>query len=233
MPTGELEYKLAELAAKLDKPERENLKLLLSMAAGGLISGHASTDDREAQKQALDIAQKSLPLLQRNPKHAVPDGIVHIGRAPFFADDDLEALDKESRLYRSHAKRFHNHYVASDAPVAKEIALSSAINEFLTDKVGPALPTNKANYLYYDSPGLGIDPHVDKDVFSLNVLTMLEHSGARKSVLKLYPNGTTPITLELQPGESLVFLADRVTHERTPTTGDENIRLVSFGYAIL
>lgn len=205
MSTVGLENKLAELATKLDNAERENLKLLLSMAAGGLISGHTSMGDGEAQEQALRIAQKSLPLLQRKPKRVISNGIVHIGRAPFFTDDDIEALDIESKKYRLQANRFHNHYVASDAPVAKEIALSSSISEFLTSKVGPVLPTNKANYLYYDSPGLGIDPHVDKDVFSLNVLTMLEHSGARQSVLKLYPNGTSPITLELQPGESLVF----------------------------
>lgn len=84
MSTVGLENKLAELATKLDNAERENLKLLLSMAAGGLISGHTSMGDGEAQEQALRIAQKSLPLLQRKPKRVISNGIVHIGRAPFL-----------------------------------------------------------------------------------------------------------------------------------------------------
>lgn len=157
--------------------------------------------------------------------------MVFCGHGSFFSDNDIAALDHESRAYRARAGRFHRHYVASGAPIARELALSQSINDFLSSRVGPILPTYKANYLYYDEPGLGIDPHVDKDEFSLNVLTMLEHQPQRRqSELILYPPEQDAVRIHLQPGESLVFFADSVTHQRTRTIEGEKIRLVSFGY---
>ena len=77
----------------------------------------------------------------------------------------------------------------------------------------------------------GIDPHVDKNEFALNVLTMLEHRpDERHSELILYPPDQEPVHIQLAHGESLVFFADSVTHQRTRTVAGESIRLVSFGY---
>jgi len=233
MTSDTLEDRISALAAGLSPAERENLKLLLSMAAGGLLGGHVDGSNTQEQEHALETAQRTLPLLQKAPSRAVQDGIVFVGRAPFFSHHDLEALNNESIKYREQAGRFHDHYVASSAPVAREISLSSSIHTFLEEHVGAVIPTYKANYLYYDAPGLGIDPHVDKDEFSLNILTMLEHSGEQSSRLLLHPPGKNPVELDLKPFETLVFLADRVTHQRTRTVDNEQIRLVSFGYKLL
>jgi hypothetical protein len=215
----------------LTAAERENLKFLLSMAAGGLLSGHAQTISEPLRNAALTTVQQSLPKLHDGTRAKFQTGIVFCGRGTFFADSDIKALDQESRAYRARAGRFHRHYVASGAPIASELASSRSINDFLSSQVGPILPTNKANYLYYDEPGLGIDPHVDKDEFSLNILTMLEHQpDLRQSELILYPPEQDEIKIHLQPGESLVFFADSVTHQRTRTVQGEKIRLVAFGY---
>jgi hypothetical protein len=223
--------RFGRLSAELTAAERENLKLLLSMAAGGLLVGHARQLSDELRQEALETAQKSLPKLHDGKRPAFTTGIVFQGRAPFFTDADLAAMDEESRANRYRAARFHDHYVSSGAPLAREMALSSDINDFLSERVGPVLPTYKANYLYYDAPGLGIDPHVDKDEFALNVLTMLEHRPDRRhSELILYPPGQEPVHIQLAHGESLVFFADSVTHQRTRTVAGESIRLVSFGY---
>lgn len=236
MSTTELESPLVErlgrLSAELTAAERENLKLLLSMAAGGLLVGHAQNLSEDARQVALTTAQRALPKLHDGTKRPeFTTGIVFRGRAPFFSDDDLAALDAESLANRQHAERFHDHYVRSGAPLARELSLSQDIDKFLSDRVGPVLPTYKANYLYYDAPGLGIDPHVDKDEFSLNVLTMLEHSpDERTSELILYPPEQDAVHIQLAVGESLVFFADSVTHQRTRTVAGESIRLVSFGY---
>jgi len=223
--------RLARLSSELTAAERENLKFLLSMAAGGLLSGHAQTISEPLRKAALVTAQRSLPKLYGGTRSEFETGVVFCGRGSFFSDNDIAALDRESRAYRERAGRFHRHYVASGAPIARELALSQSITDFLSSRVGPILPTYKANYLYYDEPGLGIDPHVDKDDFSLNVLTMLEHQAQRRqSELVLYPPEQDEVRVHLQPGESLVFFADSVTHQRTPTIEGEEIRLVSFGY---
>ncbi|RAG81536.1 hypothetical protein DN069_32290 [Streptacidiphilus pinicola] len=223
--------RLSRLSSELSAAERENLKFILSMAAGGLLSGHAGNVDDELRKAALATAQRSLPALHGNLRAEFETGVVFCGRASFFSDEDIDALDRENREYRPRADRFHDHFVASGAPIARELALSQAISDFLAAKVGPVVPSFKANHLYYDQPGLGIDPHVDKDDFSLNVLTMLEHSPAeRHSELILYPPEQDALHLQLQRGESLIFFADSVTHQRTRTAEGERIRLVSFGY---
>lgn len=223
--------RLSRLSSELTAAERENLKLLLSMAAGGLLVGHAQNLSEESRQLALTTAQRALPKLHNSTRPAFTTGIVFRGRAPFFSDADLAALDAESLANRPHAERFHDHFVRSGAPLARELSLSQDIDRFLSDRVGPVLPTYKANYLYYDAPGLGIDPHVDKDEFSLNVLTMLEHSpDDRTSELILYPPEQDAVHIQLAIGESLVFFADSVTHQRTRTVAGESIRLVSFGY---
>lgn len=223
--------RFGRLSAELTAAERENLKLMLSMAAGGLLVGHAQQLSEELRQEALLTAQRSLPKLHDGKRPTFTTGIVFRGRAPFLTDADIAAMDAESLANRYRAERFHDHYVSSGAPLAREMALSSDINDFLAARVGPVLPTYKANYLYYDAPGLGIDPHVDKDEFALNVLTMLEHRPDRRhSELILYPPDQEPVHIQLAHGESLVFFADSVTHQRTRTVAGESIRLVSFGY---
>ncbi|MEI2730415.1 MAG: hypothetical protein V9G08_00080 [Dermatophilaceae bacterium] len=231
--TARLEERLSELARELDPAEREDLKLILSMAAGGLLGGHTRGANSPRQDMALHVAQRALPLLHKPIQVDIAGGVVFRGRAPFFTDRDIEALDQESRRERAKAGRFHDHLVVNNAPLAAGMALSSEIRDYLESKVGPVFATNKANYLYYDAPGLGIDPHVDVDEFSLNVLTMLEHSGVRQSCLMLYPPDAPEQEVRLEPGETLIFLADRVTHERIRTGPDERIRIVSFGYKLI
>lgn len=231
MEPSTLVGRLTQLSSELSTAERENLKFLLSMAAGGLLSGHAGDIPESLRGVALSAAQHSLPKLHGNLRPEFDTGVVFCGRGEFFTDGDIAMLDRESIANRARAERFHDHYVASGAPLARELSLSQAINDFLSPRVGPVLPTYKANYLYYDEPGLGIDPHVDKDEFSLNVLTMLEHRpDHRHSELILYPPDQDALHIQLERGESLVFFADSVTHQRTRTANDETIRLVSFGY---
>lgn len=227
-----LVQRLSQLSTDLTAAERENLKFLLSMAAGGVLSGHAQQISEGLRESALGTAQHSLPKLLGGEREKFPTGVVFYGRGPFLSDEDLAALDGESRASRPQADRFLDHYVVSSAPLAREISLSEPIRAFLTENVGPVSPTRRANYLYYDEPGLGIDPHVDKDEFSLNILTMLEHrSGSQgRSELILHPPDHEPVHFHLRAGESLVFFADSVTHQRTRTVADEEIRLVSFGY---
>ena len=232
MDTLSLVDRLSELSTDLTAAERENLKFLLSMAAGGFLSGRAQDLPDPLRELALTTAQRTLPRLHGGGRPAFDTGVVFCGAGPFFSAHDLAALDQESLTHRQRAERFHDHFVFSGAPLARELALSQSVNQFLTERVGPVLPTYKANYLYYDQPGLGIDPHVDKDEFSLNVLTMLQHDadGPRQSELILYPPEQDAIHLHLEPGQSLVFFADSVTHQRTRTVAGEVIRLVSFGY---
>lgn len=232
MDSTELSDRLAKLSTTLSPAERENLKLLLSMAAGGFLGGHAPQGSEDMRRTALQATQRALPKLHdQEGRPQFPTGVVFCGRAPVLSAEDIALMNRESLENRHRAERFDDHYVLSGLPGARGLAVSQPLLDFITDQVGPVRATDRANYLWYDEPGLGIDPHVDKNEFSLNILTMLEHlPEQRSSELILYPPDSDELHIQLRPGESLIFFADRVAHQRTRTVPGESIRLVSFGY---
>jgi hypothetical protein len=222
---------LVRLNESLTGPERSNLKLLLGMAAGGLIDdGEPPRDDVGAR--AFGATTSCIARLQRRGATMPSNGIAYRGRPDFITDGLLDQLRAESRAMRSQAVRFDDHYVATGAPFARQTALSEQLSDVVGDHVPHIRPTAKANYLYYDEPGLGIEPHVDNEGFSLNVILMLEHLSERpeKSALVVYPPGEEPERIVLAEGEMVIMFADSVAHARERVREDERIRIAAFGF---
>jgi hypothetical protein len=49
----------------------------------------------------------------------------------------------------------------------------------LVNKYAPNMaPTGIASYLFYDQEGLGLSPHIDTEIFTLNAILMLKHEYA-------------------------------------------------------
>jgi len=218
------------LSDNLTGPERSNLKLLLGMAAGGLIhEGEAPSAGVAAR--AFEATTSCIAGLQPYRQDVPANGVVYRGRPSFMTTDLLAILDAESHEMRSRAVRFDDHYVASGAPLARQVALSDQLSCVVSEHVPHIRPTAKANYLYYDEPGLGIEPHVDNEGFSLNAIMMLahEHSGG-PSALVLYPARLPAERFLLEPGEMLIFFADSIAHARERVGSDETIRIVAFGF---
>jgi hypothetical protein len=225
-----LAEKLTALSGELDEAERANLKLLLGMAAGGLVAnGVVPREGVEAL--AFDAAISSISRLQPH-RHRIPrNGIAFRGRPEFLNDELLGKLQAESAALRPTAFRFDDHFVVSGAPTARNVAFSRELNDFIAAHADHVTPTAKANYLYYDEVGLGIDPHVDNESFALNAILMLEHVWqSKRSALVVYPPNNEPERLYLAPGEMVVMFADSTVHARERMSEGERVRIVGFGF---
>ncbi|NJK32240.1 MAG: hypothetical protein HC927_07435, partial [Deltaproteobacteria bacterium] len=88
-----------------------------------------------------------------------------------------------------------------------------------------------ASFLYYDERP-GIDPHIDTDIFSLNVLLMLEHRQGEGpgSNLVIFPPRAEPQRLDLQPGEIVVMFAGSIAHGRERVSRGEAVSILTFGF---
>lgn len=215
----------------MNQAERECLKILLATAAAELLRD-GQVPNQKIRATALSISIASITELQPHRNLVPANGIVYRGRPDFLSNELLHALQVESDSLRNTAVRFHDHLVVSGAPLARKIAFSSDIGELLASRVGPVQPTTKANYLYYDQPGLGIDPHVDNEEFSLNAILMLKHEYiTNPSALVLYPNDCPPNKIYLQPGEMIVMFADSIVHARERVGAGEKISIVAFGFS--
>ena len=148
-----------------------------------------------------------------------------------MTDELLSKLQNEAVRLRSTALRFHDHFVVSGAPLAREVGFSSQLHELIQAHADYVAPTAKANYLYYDKVGLGIDPHVDNESFSLNAVLMLQHEYEQDpSALVIYPPNSAPERIFLVPGEMIVLFADSIVHARERMAPNERVTIVGFGF---
>jgi len=226
----ELKDKLEQLADTLTSAEKACLKLILANAvAESIDDADLSADTIKAK--AFRTSVVSISRLQSHKDLIPENGIVFRGYPEFLTNETLTNLQKESKDVRSQAIRFHDHFVVSNAPVAKSFASSPELNNLLSERIGATEPTGKANYIYYDEIGMGIEPHIDNEDFSLNVIMMLNHEWSdQKSALVLFPYDKPPVKMFLQPGELIAFFADSVIHSRERISKGEKVSIVAFGF---
>jgi hypothetical protein len=229
-PAAALAGKLADAAEGMSVAERACLKILLASAAAELLQtpadvGSSGADALEALKAAAARIQPHHRALSAHPW-------VYRGRPEWLSDEILGGLRLESEQLRGGAIRFNDHLVVSGAPLARQIATSEHLALLLNPLVGRVVPTGKANYLYYDEPGMGIEPHLDTDEFSLNVILMLDHTSpdTKRSALVLYPTAEPPVRIYLAPGEIIAIFADSVIHAREYMGQDERVSIAAFGF---
>jgi hypothetical protein len=162
--------------------------------------------------------------------------LLYCGRPGWLNSDQLAVLVAEAASLRESAKQINERKQMGVAVggEGKAFALSTALNSLIEQFAGPVEFTADANYLYYEQEGAGIDPHIDRVEFSLQVLLMLEHEGyhSSRSSLALFPEGgpAHAIFIPLEPGEFVLFRAASVIHGRTPVASGETVRLLGIGY---
>ena len=223
--------KLGALCGTLSPAEQANYKLLMGLAASGL---SPSFDTRMPQRQADAFATvtECLTAFQPYRDRMTKNGIAWRGRPDFMTDELLESLQHESAKTRAQAYAYDNHYVGAGAPIANELAMSTLLKELVREHAGDVLPTGIASYLYYDHEGQGIPPHIDTDIFSLNVLLMLKHvgGGSRRSCLVVFPTPDYSERIDLEPGEIVIMFAGSVTHAREYMKANEQVAILTFGF---
>lgn len=223
--------RLADLHGSLSPAEQANLKLILGLSAGHLVPEQdpGALRGRVAVSEALELL---CPYEVADPR-----GAQFRGRPEFLTGELLATLIAEAEEVGATAVPFDEHYLGCGGPVADKVATSAELTALVRSVVPGAEPTGIASYLFYRDAGQGIIPHIDTDIFSLNVLLMLAHdipAGATSAELPSalymhYPDGTDE-RFQLTPGEVVVFLAGTQAHSRTPIAEGERVTILTFGF---
>jgi hypothetical protein len=231
MTEVDLPERLRLFSDKLTPAERANFKLLLGLAAGGLAPDF-KRPEHASQANAFDVVSDSLVKMQPYSARVANNGVAYRGRPTFLDDDLLSALQGEAAELRASAIRFDEHFLGCGAPLANKLSLSSELSDVVRAHAGDVQSTGVASFLYYDEPGQGIDPHIDTDIFSLNVLLMLSHRRQKvgNSCLVLLPPRSEPERLDLEEGEMVIFFAGSVAHGRERVVNGEAITVLTFGF---
>ena len=223
--------KLDALCQGLSPAEQANYKLLMGLAASGLSPSFDNTMTRR-DAEAFQTVTQCLTNFQPYKDRMTKNGIAWRGRPDFMTNELLAALQRESAETRRTAYAYDNHFVGAGAPIANELALSKDLKELVRTHAGDVLPTGIASYLYYDREGQGIPPHIDTDIFSLNVLLMLKHvgHGEKRSCLVVFPTHDYSERIDLEPGEVVILFAGSITHAREYMTAGEEVGILTFGF---
>jgi hypothetical protein len=108
------------------------------------------------------------------------------------------------------------------------------LKQFVQGLYSGVEPTGVASYIYYDGQGHGLDPHVDTEVYEINVIVMLEHVhpiDAEPSHLLIYEDDVLPNRVLLAPGEVVVLNAGSVVHAREDMASGERVSILTVGFS--
>ncbi|CCO49774.1 conserved hypothetical protein [Vibrio nigripulchritudo SOn1] len=219
-----IDEKIKNFAQTLTHSEREILKTIFSFSY---------TESHDKGSKETEDCLKILQKLQSR-KDVDADGIAFVGDAG-ISSSLFDAINSESQTLARDCMRFEDHLVSTAGEIGKSFGKSEYLKNLVSAHVGKSYPTGKVNYLYYDSEGMGIKPHIDNDEFPINVIMMLEHESYSnsKSSLRFHLTDQSYKDVYLKPGELIIFFADTVVHERTPLSSGEIVRIAAFGYNLM
>ncbi|WP_150123925.1 hypothetical protein [Methyloversatilis sp. RAC08] len=112
--------------------------------------------------------------------------------------------------------------------------MDSELKRFVQSLFPGVMPTGVASYIYYDGEGHGLDPHIDTEVYEINVIVMLEHVlpvSGEPSHLLIYENDVVPNRVLLVPGEVLILNAGSVVHAREDMARGEKVSILTVGFS--
>lgn len=229
--TKNLVDKLSKFNAILNEAEQANYKLLLGLAAGALSPKFESPIIKK-DKRAFNTVGECLAKLQPYSHRITANGIAWRGRPPFMTDQLLADLQREAREIRKDAIDNVDHFLGCGAPIANYSSTSNDLIRLVREHAGEVLPTGVASFIFYDRAGQGIDPHIDTDIFSLNVILMLEHviGVGAPSNLVLFPPNSPPERVDLQVGEIIIMFAGSIAHGREYIKPGEKVSILTFGF---
>jgi alkylated DNA repair dioxygenase AlkB len=116
-------------------------------------------------------------------------------------------------------------------PAARGLAADRALTRLVERELGiRPQPPRQAAYQYYDWPGAGLIPHLDKFEVVLSMVVMLEHEPAEgESAFVFHPANRPPLRLKLKPGEVIAFEGRGLVHEREPVREGERVTILVIG----
>jgi hypothetical protein len=221
---SQLTEKLDAVAGALNDAELDNYKLLLGIAAGGLAQ-HGHLPEKGPKFEAFETVLRCLARIQ-------PTGVLWRGRPDFMTDELLSRLQTEAIDSRKTAIKHDRYMLGCGGQLADELSTSVALKEFVNKFAPEVRPTGIASYLFYDKEGLGLNPHIDTEIFTLNAIIMLaqEYVTSPPSHLLLYPVDKPMQRVLLSPGEMLLLYAGGTVHAREDVKAGESVHLLTIGF---
>lgn len=200
-----------------------------SAALGRALNIVGATLLRRLESGADQSLRTAFVTIQRYFAGTSPVGLIWKGRPSQLSDSLLSNLCAEAECQRLQASRRNRAFVAPPGEVASTVVLSDWLSNLVVEKLGRRPKSSgKGGYIYYEKPGDGVDPHVDVEDYTLNVLFSL-HSAA-SSTLVLYNEQGEPSRIGLTPGEVVLFHAGSTFHARTPTGPGERVVILVSGF---
>lgn len=161
------------------------------------------------------------------------NGIAYRGTPEWVTAELITQLREEAIKRRHEPLDRTDHFLGCGGAIADLLSTDPTVLKFVTQNVGPVLPTGIASYLYYDRPGLGIKPHVDTDVFSVNLMLMVRHDcaeGTSPSATVVFPAWHHPESHRLSVGEVMLMHGGSVVHTRSIISPEEVVHLLTIGF---
>ncbi len=177
-----------------------------------------------------------LRTLSPNHNYIPKNGIVYRGFPDWLNNDLLLKLQQEAKIRRLEPLDRHDHFLGCGGDYADKLSVDNNLVKFVEQQTGRTIKaTGIASYLFYDSPGLGIRPHVDTDIFSINLMVMLRHEfkdeNSRSATLVFPENGEIE-KYQLSVGEAMLMYGGAVVHSRSLISEGENVCLLTIGFNV-
>lgn len=176
---------------------------------------------------------KVLKLLSENGSTIPDNGIVYYGQPDWLTAELLEQLQKEALKRRFEPLDRIDHFLGCGGQVADRLSTSTELTTFVSTYAGEVIPTGIASYLYYDATGLGIRPHVDTEIFSINLMLMLKHDSDKdklRSSTIVFPANKPQEEYQLKIGEVMIMYGSSVIHTRSLIQENEIVHLLTIGF---
>lgn len=226
--------RLASFIATLSGAERRALKLSLSDRIPSFFDASNTLRDGGPEQLAqFRLLATTLRALTPHAHTIPPNGIAYYGRPAWLGPVLLARLQAEAKIRRELPLDRIDHYLGCGGPHADALSVAPAVIAFVSAAVGPVRATGIASYLFYDRAGLGIRPHVDTEVFSVNLMLMLRHvhgAEVEPSATVVFPGDGEMERYRLQPGEAMLMHGSSVIHARSLVQPTEDIALLMIGF---
>ena len=231
---GTTDTQLLEFIASLTNEERQLMKLELSQKIENYFDSYNRIHLHSIQ------TEKEFHRLARMLRYLTPfnelipaNGIAYYGRPSWVIPELLNGLQEEAVQRRNQPLDRIDHFLGCGGAIADALSVSPDIVDFVAKHVGKIKPTGIASYLFYDKAGSGIRPHVDTEVFSVNLMLMLKHVGSPThpfSSTSFFPADMKPEHYWLQVGEVMIMHGSSTIHTRTIVQDQEDIHLLTIGF---
>ncbi len=218
--------KIASFYQSLDPSDSEFFKYLLSSAAAGL-QQLDRFDKPFTQEQVMEVLIQSVL-----PKHG-KSGIIFFGYKEFLDETLMSSLVSEAKSLRNSAVRRKggtgcSHFGGEVATKIAKLLLEDMNKKFEFDEF---VLDGEPSYLYYDSLGDGIGPHIDKGEFTINALISVVHTAQKEFASSTFVYGVDGKKHDfmIKPGQVLIFDAGHLFHGRTPFGAGETVTTLTIG----